>query len=148
DVDPRTDVWALGVLLYEALARRAPFDRQTPLATMLAVVLEQAAPLATVADVPAPLAEAIERALKKPRDERWSTAEAFGAALRDAGRADAPAPPPRRRNIRTSGAESRVVAVLLAVGVVDPARVRRTVEDHGGQLVPLLGERAIGLFGG
>jgi serine/threonine-protein kinase len=75
DVDARTDVWSLGVVLYEALAGRPPFAGETATDVLVALVEKEPAPLASPAGepVPAGLARLIARALRKNRAERYQT---------------------------------------------------------------------------
>ena len=151
DLDHRTDLWSLGVVLWEAVVGRTPFARETPLASVVAVLMEDPPPLAQVAPgVPAPLAAVIERALRKPMEERWPTAEAFGQALASADLSFAATQslPAVGASLSIAPGEQRVVALLLAEGVRDRDRIRNAVEDQGGLFLPLLGNRALGLFGG
>ncbi|NMC69069.1 MAG: protein kinase, partial [Myxococcales bacterium] len=151
DLDHRTDLWSLGVVLWEAVVGRTPFARDTPLASVVAVLMEDPPPLAQVAPgVPAPLAAVIERALRKPMEERWPTAEAFGRALSSADLSFAATQslPAVGASLSIPPGEQRVVALLLAEGVRDRDRIQRAVEGQGGLFLPLLGNRALGLFGG
>lgn len=152
NIDPRADLWALGTLLYEALAGKAPHHRETPLATMIAVVMESFAPLVEVApEVPLELSQAIERALAKAREDRWPTAESFARALLAADLT-----PPRNRaspaavraDTPIAAGERRVVSLMLAAGVGDLYRVREAIVERGGTMIPLAGQRALGIFGG
>ncbi len=80
-VDGRADLWALGVVLYEALTGRRPFKRDSPVSTMLAIVLEDPVPIEEIRpDVPDELVDIVDRCLAKDRDLRFPSA----AALRDA----------------------------------------------------------------
>ncbi len=80
-----SDVYALGVLLYECLAGQRPFVADTPVAVALAHIRDQAPPLPV--GIPADLAAVTSRALAKDPAERY----ADGAELAEALRA-APAP--------------------------------------------------------
>ncbi len=81
DIDGRTDLYSLGVVLFEALAGRPPFSSPSAAAVMDMHQHQEPPELRRLRrDVPKGLAAAIERALTKPRTERWPTA----AAMRDA----------------------------------------------------------------
>src|SRR5213593_2500304 len=83
DVDGRTDLYSLGVVLFEMLAGRPPFS--SPSAAAVLDMHQHHAPpdLHDLRrDVPPPLAAAVARALAKARDERWQTAAEMRETLR------------------------------------------------------------------
>jgi serine/threonine protein kinase len=82
DIDGRTDLYSLGVVLFEALAGRPPFS--SPSAAAVLDMQQHHAPpelRPLRPDVPAPLAAAITKALAKSRAERWQTAREMREAL-------------------------------------------------------------------
>src|SRR5258706_9060353 len=76
-VDERTDIWSLGVVLFEMLAGCSPFVAGTSNEVISAILAKTPAPsLARFAhDVPARLEEIVEKALTKNRDERYQTSK-------------------------------------------------------------------------
>ena len=71
-VDHRTDIWSFGVVLYEMLAGSRPFQSDRDHAMLYAIVNNEPAPLlARRPDVPKPLIEIIDHALKKDPQERY-----------------------------------------------------------------------------
>ncbi|SRR6266516_412702 len=74
-VDARTDIWSLGVLLYEALSGRKPFIGDTTQDVITSILEKEPSPLARFSsDVPETLQWIISRALRKERDARYQTA--------------------------------------------------------------------------
>ena len=81
-VDPRADLYSLGVILYELLSGRPPFDARTP-PDLWQKVLETEAPLVTALNPGADplLARIAQRLIRKEPSERFQTAEEVHEAL-------------------------------------------------------------------
>jgi len=95
-IDPRSDIFSLGVVLYEMLAGRTPFERPgdtTVFALMNRIAGEKHAPLRSIdASIPAAFDAVLDRALAKAPKERYSRAGEMARALRVAGAASPGAP--------------------------------------------------------
>jgi len=82
DLDHRSDIYSLGCVLFEALAGRPPFVHRSEAVVLQLQQTAEAPPLAELRpEVPAALAGAVQRALAKDRDQRWSSALDMRAEL-------------------------------------------------------------------
>jgi serine/threonine-protein kinase len=130
-VDARTDLWALGVVLYEMLTGRRPFQAAHDFSVAYAILHEEPAPPSALqAEIPAPVQELVLTLLRKEPTERYASAVDVGLAL--AGAAGTPIAAPARSTTQsrdTSSVRTRlrahapalyltvVLLVALAAGV-------------------------------
>jgi hypothetical protein len=93
NLDPRSDLYSFGIVLYEMLAGRAPFQATNPHGYILKHVTEKPAPISELnaaAKVPPQLETIIMRSLEKQRENRFETAADFASALENVRTSIAP----------------------------------------------------------
>lgn len=75
-LDARSDIFSLGIVIYEMLAGREPFDKPTPSDVIAAILTENPPPVSQARpDTPAELDRIVGKSLKKNKDERYQTAK-------------------------------------------------------------------------
>jgi CheY-like chemotaxis protein/predicted Ser/Thr protein kinase len=79
-VDPRSDVYSMGIIAYEMLTGRLPFNANSPVAVAMKQV-SHPLPEEPLKDVPAELAAVVRRACEKDPEKRYASAEDFETEL-------------------------------------------------------------------
>ncbi len=129
--DSRSDLYSVGIVLYEMLTGTVPFDGDSTIGVALRQMNDEPEPIDQVRpDVPRPLADAIMSSLAKDPGERYASAEQMRAALDDARQGRAPT---RRRRTHRDDDDTRVVSRSDgSIGAGESSMVRRP-RDRGAQ---------------
>jgi serine/threonine protein kinase len=82
EVDARSDIFSFGVVLYEMLSGKKPFDGETAMDVIGSILHKEPAPL-NETEIPKELRRIVEKCLRKDREERYQTAKDLRIDLKD-----------------------------------------------------------------
>ena len=90
-IDGRADIYALGVILFEVLSGRQPYEADTPMGVVIKHITDAVPHILDVkTDLPPTIEAVIEKAMAKNRDERFAKATDLAAALLNVARVVTP----------------------------------------------------------
>jgi len=111
-VDARSDLFSVGVVLYEAIAGKRPFEGESVTETMMNIIMQEPLDISTVAPkAPPSLIEIVNRALQKKPERRYGSAGEMVDAL---SKVDFKQPPVARAPLRPAKSDAPTVALPSA----------------------------------
>jgi serine/threonine-protein kinase len=126
-VDPRSDIFSFGLVVYEMLTGQKAFSGDSALSTLSSILRDEAKPIGQVVQgVPPELEQIVHRAMRKDPDQRWQTMQDMRAALMvlklkaDSGvlhtQLGGPPAPPVKKKSNALPLVLAAAAVVLAAG--------------------------------
>lgn len=128
-VDVRTDVFSIGVMLYEMLTGKRPFTGDTSMEILMATSRDEYVPVTKLAPrVPSALTDIVDRCLAKAPEERYANAGELLAALE--------AVDPSEARTRSRAIRLAIAAAVIASGAIVVSRVSHRPTARAEPLAP------------
>ena len=141
-IDKRTDIWSLGVVLYEMVAEHAPFTGDTSKEVMSSILEKEPPPLTSyVAHTPAELQQIISKTLRKDREERYQSAHELLEALKDLRHKLE-----FKAELKRSTAAPKLAAFILLAAIVVGAFFAFRMSRHRAVPLPPFPEKSIAVL--
>jgi len=127
DADARTDVFALGVVLYEMVTGRKAFEGKSHVTLMAAILERDPSPISSIRPVSSSFDRIVRTCLQKDPDDRWQTAREVVRELKwtleeKLAETTVPTPTPAKRSARTAWIVAAIAVVGLLVALVPASR--------------------------
>jgi len=126
ELDPRTDIFSFGCVLFEIVTGKPPFQRATPVETMHAILHDSTPSIRGVrSDLPPGLERIIRKCLVKDREERYQSIKDVALDLRELAREEQPQPQSHRRTSSLLAAGLALAVIVVALSVWNAVRTRQ-----------------------
>ena len=129
EADARSDIWALGAVIYEMVTGTRPFTGDSPASIIGSILKDTPPPISARQPLsPSALDDVVQHCLEKVPDQRWQTASDVGFAIQSAASLSAVARSPQVDGVNVSRAVLALAAALLLTALLGIAiAARRSV---------------------